>query len=170
MDGEADSRIKCTINGWTGVVYKIPRTQIDLCRNRDHLKQSGVYFLIGSADDPTEKISLYVGQAGSRKNGEGSLNRIQEHRRNPDKEFWSEAIAITTTDNTFGPTVISWLENRFCLLANEANRADVKNGNDPNSGNVSEETESFLEDFIEKTLIILGALGYKLFTPLSKKT
>ena len=51
MDGEADSRIKCTINGWTGVVYKIPRTQINLCKDRDHLKQSGVYFLIGSGAD-----------------------------------------------------------------------------------------------------------------------
>ena len=169
MDGEADSRIKCTINGWTGVVYKIPRTQINLCKDRDHLKQSGVYFLIGSGADPSEKSSLYVGQAGARKNGEGLLNRIQEHKRNPEKEFWSEAIAITTTDNTFGPTEISWLENRFCSLANEANRAEVKNNIDPNSGNVSEETESFLEDFIEKTLIILGALGYKLFTPLTKE-
>lgn len=83
-------------------------------------------FLLDQLTTPQKKISLYVGQAGSRKNGEGLLNRIQEHRKNPDKEFWSEAIAITTTDNTFGPTEISWLENRFCLLANEANRADVK--------------------------------------------
>lgn len=43
MDGKADGRIKCTLANWTGIAYKIPRTDIDLCRDREDLKQSGVY-------------------------------------------------------------------------------------------------------------------------------
>lgn len=34
MDGEASGRIKCTLTNWTGLAYKIPRTEI-LCCCRD---------------------------------------------------------------------------------------------------------------------------------------
>ena len=167
MDGEARGRIKCTLANWTGVAYKIPRTELDKCKERDDLKQSGVYFLFGTSDK-TEKGIVYIGQAGARKNGEGILNRLQEHKRNPDKDYWTEAIAFTTSNNSFGPTEISYLENRFCNLAIEANRYEVKNSNDPTLGNITEEKESEMEEFIDYAKVIMGTLGHKLFEPISK--
>ena len=164
MDGDVTGRIKCTIAGWTGVVYKIRRTELDNSKERSHLKQSGVYFLFGTSDQTGESM-VYIGQAGARKNGEGILNRLLEHRRNPDKDYWIEAVAITTTDDTFGPTEISYLENRFCNLAVDAKRYTVKNNNDPTQGHITEEKESELESFIDYTKIILGTLGYKIFVP-----
>lgn len=121
MDGEAGGRIKCTLANWTGIAYKIPRTELDRCKEREDLKQSGVYFLFGTSDT-TGKGVVYIGQAGARKNGEGILNRLQEHKRNPEKDYWTEAIVFTTSNNSFGPTEISYLENRFCNLALQANR------------------------------------------------
>ena len=165
MDGEASGSIKCTLANWTGIAYKIPRTELDKCKERDDLKQSGVYFLFG-ASDQTGKNVVYIGQAGARKNGEGILNRLQEHKRNPEKDYWTEAIVFTTTNNSFGPTEISYLENRFCNLAMEAKRYEVKNGNDPTPGNVTEEKESELEEFIDYARIIMGTLGHKVFVPL----
>lgn len=167
MDGEAGGRIKCTLANWTGVVYKIPRTELDKCKERDDLKQSGVYFLFGTSDE-TGKGVVYIGQAGARKNGEGILNRLQEHKRNPEKDYWTEAIVFTTSNNSFGPTEISYLENRFCNLALEANRYEVKNGNDPTPGNITEEKESEMEEFIDYAKVIMGTLGHKLFEPISK--
>lgn len=167
MDGEAGGRIKCTLANWTGVVYKIPRTELDKCKERDDLKQSGVYFLFGTSDE-TGKGVVYIGQAGARKNGEGILNRLQEHKRNPEKDYWTEAIIFTTSNNSFGPTEISYLENRFCNLALEANRYEVKNGNDPTPGNITEEEESEMEEFIDYVKVIMGTLGHKLFEPISK--
>lgn len=167
MDGEASGRIKCTLANWTGVAYKIPRTELDKCRERDDLKQSGVYFLFGTSDK-TEKGIVYIGQAGARKNGEGILNRLQEHKRNPEKDYWTEAIIFTTSNNSFGPTEISYLENRFCNLAIEANRYEVKNSNDPTLGNITEEKESEMEEFIDYAKVIMGTLGHKLFEPISK--
>lgn len=169
MDGDANGRIKCTLANWTGVAYKIPRTELDKCRERDDLKQSGVYFLFGKSDE-TEKGVVYIGQAGARKNGEGILNRLQEHKRNPEKDYWTEAIVFTTSNNSFGPTEISYLENRFCNLAIEANRYEVKNGNDPTSGNITEEKESEMEEFIDYAKVIMGTLGHKLFEPINKFT
>jgi len=49
-------------------------------------------------------------------------------------DYWTEAVAFTTSNNSFGPTEISYLENRFCNMAVEANRYIVKNSNDPNPG------------------------------------
>lgn len=167
MDGTASGRIKCTLANWTGVAYKIPRTELDRCKARDDLKQSGVYFLFGTSDQTGENI-VYIGQAGARKNGEGILNRLQEHKRNPDKDYWTEAVVFTTSNNSFGPTEISYLENRFCSLATEAKRYIVKNGNDPTSGNITEEKESELEEFIDYAKIVMGTFGHKIFEPLTE--
>ncbi len=165
MDGTANGRIKCTLSNWTGIAYRIPRVDLDLCKERNDLKQSGIYFLFGVSDETSEQV-IYVGQAGARKNGEGILYRLQEHRKNPDKDYWSEAVVFTTSNNFFGPTEISYLENRFCAMANDAHRYIVKNGNEPTQGNVTEEKESELEEFIEYAKIIMGVLGHKVFEPL----
>ncbi len=165
MDGTATGRMKCTLANWTGVAYKIPRTALDLCKERDDLKQSGIYFLFGTSDQTGNNV-VYVGQAGARKNGEGLLYRLQEHKRNPDKDYWTEAVVFTTSNNSFGPTEISYLENRFCGLALAANRYEVKNGNDPTHGNITEEKESELEEFVDNARIVMGTLGHKVFEPL----
>lgn len=167
MDGEASGRIKCTLANWTGVAFKIPRTELDKCKDRDDLKQSGVYFLFGTSDE-TGKGVVYIGQAGARKNGEEILNRLQEHKRNPEKDYWTEAIVFTTSNNSLGATEISYLENRFCNMALAANRYEVRNGNDPTPGNITEEKESEMEEFIDYAKVIMGTLGHKLFEPLGK--
>ncbi len=165
MDGEATGRIKCSLANWTGIAYKIPRTALDKCKNIEYLQQSGVYFLFGT-DEKYDQI-VYVGQAGVRKNGKGLLLRVQEPHSSID---WTEAVMFTTTNNSFGPTEISYLENRFCNLALEAGRYQVRNGNDPNPGNITEETESELEEFIDYAKIVMGALGHKVFEPLMSQT
>lgn len=166
MDGDATGRIKCTLANWIGVAYKIPRTEIDKCKNREDLKWSGVYFLFGVSDDTGENIA-YIGQAGIRKNGEGILYRLMEHKRNPEKDYWTEAVVFTTSNNSFGPTEISYLENRFCNLAIAANRYKIKNSNDPCPGHITEEKESELEEFVDYAKLVMGTLGHKIFVPLT---
>lgn len=169
MEGEVTGAIKCTLSNWTGVIYKIPRQSltIDLIRNRDDLKQSGIYFLLGKNVD--DKGLVYIGQASNRKNGEGVLLRILEHTKKEDKEYFEEVIILTTQNNSFGPTEISYLENKFTSLATEINRYEVKNGNEPNIGNVTEEKQSELDEIIENTKIIIGTLGHRLFVPMLRK-
>lgn len=169
MDETPNGRIKCTLANWTGIAYRIPRVDLDLCKNRNDLKQSGIYFLFGESDETSEQI-IYIGQAGTRKNGKGILYRLQEHKKNMDKDYWSEAIVFITSNNSFGATEINYLENRFCAMAINANRYIVKNTNEPTQGNVTEEKESELEEFIEYAKIIVGVLGHKVFEPLITNT
>ncbi len=168
MDGEATGRIKASMANWTGLAYKIPRTLLEESRDRQDLKQNGVYFLFGTSDETGGSI-VYVGQAGSRKTGEGMLTRLFEHKRDADKDYWTEAVVFTTANNTFGPTEISYLENRFCNMAIDAKRYEVKNGNDPSPGNVTEEKESELEEYVDNAKILMGALGHKVFEPIVAK-
>ncbi|MBU4693919.1 GIY-YIG nuclease family protein [Mycoplasma zalophidermidis] len=165
MDGDVTGTIKCTLANWTGLVYKVPRSYLDKCRDRKDLKQSGVYFLFGK--DESCEDAVYIGQAGNRKNGEGVLLRVIEHLK--DDFYFSDAVMLTTQNNSFGPTEICYLENRFTNMAISTDRINVKNSNDPNPGNVTEEKESELEDFIYYSKMVLGVLGYKVFVPLVKK-
>ena len=162
LDDVPSGRIKCSLANWTGIAYRIPRTALGWCRDMAILKQSGVYFLLGT--DREDNAVVYVGQAGIRKNGQGLLFRIQEPH--PVMDYWTEAILFTTTNNSFGPTEISYLENRFYNMAIQAGRYRVRNGNDPNPGNITEETESELEEFIDYAKIIMGVLGHRVFEPI----
>lgn len=168
-DGESRGRIKCTLAAWTGVAFKIPRTALDQCEDRDELKQSGEYFLLGMSDE-TGRSAVYIGQAGARKNGEGILSRLQEHRRDPEKDYWTEAAVFTASDNSPGATELSSLEHRFCTMAPEAKRYDVKNGNDPNFGSTTEEKMCAMEEFVENARVMMETLGHKLFEPLTHWT
>jgi len=161
MDGEATGRIKCTLANWTGIAYKIPRAYLEKCKERTDLKQSGVYFLFGKNNQDEEQV--YIGQADARNNGNGVLSRIIEHLK--DKEYFSDVVILTTQNNSFGKTEISYLENRFTNLAIDNARYTVINKNTPNGSNVTSE----LEDFIDYSKMILGVLGYKIFVPLIKK-
>ncbi len=169
MDGEVTGKIKCTLSNWTGVIYKIPRIQLADLKSRDEMKQSGIYFLFGRDEDKQKDVT-YIGQATNRKNGEGVLFRVQEHTRDNHADYFNDVIILTTQNNSFGPTEISYLENKFTQLAKESGRYIVKNGNEPNSGNVTEEKQSELDEVVENTLMIVGTLGYRVFVPMTKKT
>ena len=165
LDGGPNSRVKYTSFNWVGVAYKLFRVSLEKCKDRPDLKYSGVYFLFGNSNEFGKPV-VYIGQADVRKNGEGILNRLMEHKRNPNKDYWSEAVVFITSNNSLGPTEISYLEHEFCRLAREINRYDVKNGNDPTPGNLIEEKKSELNTFIENAKLVMSLTGHQLFTPL----
>lgn len=156
-DGRPDGIIKCTMSNWVGFVYKVPRTHLKKAAKHSPLEYSGVYFLFGEEDG---RDCVYIGQAGGRKNGRGVLGRIEEHYRDPKKAYWSHAVTITASEDLLGPTELSYLEHRLTLMAIDASRYRVQNSNEPNRGNVSEEIEAELEEFIEFMRLCLGVLGY----------
>lgn len=164
FDGSATGVIKCTLFNWVGIIYKIPRIALDDCKGIEELNQSGVYFLFGEDDKSGDNL-VYIGQACSRKNGKGLLNRLNEHKRNFKNDYWREAIAITDSNNSLGATEISFLENAFCQMAKDAKRYIVKNDIAPAKGNVTDAKEAELEKFIDFSKIVVETLGYKVFSP-----
>lgn len=176
IDDDPTGKIKCTLQNWTGVVYKIPRNQIENWKEwksqiSNHLKQTGVYFLLGKNEDSGEPI-IYIGQASIRKNGEGIIRRLLEHSKNEKESYykdWNETIVLTTQNDVLGATEISYLENKLTNLAKAVGRYKVYNSVEPNQGNITEEKESEMEEFIKLSKMIVGVLGHKVFeTPVDK--
>jgi hypothetical protein len=166
IDGVLAGRVKVTIAYWTGLAYRIPRTELDKCEELEELTRSGVYFLFGTAEE-SGKDEVYIGQAGVGKNGEGVLHRLMEHNRNLDKDSWADAVVFTTTsNNSFKPAERSYLENRFRNLAIDAKRYIVKKGNAPSPVRITVEKTSELDKFADNAKIVMGTLGRKVFEPL----
>ena len=165
MDGDVTGRIKCTLANWTGIAYKIPRSYLDKCEDRQDLRQSGVYFLFGKNDNGEDEV--YIGQAG----GEGVLFRVAEDLK--DEVYFrdiSDVVIFITQNNSFGLAEVNYLESRFIHMAMDVGRFNVRYGINLDPGNVTEEKESELDDFIEYSKMVLGVLGYKLFVSLVKVT
>lgn len=160
VDGDANGLIKATISNWNGIAYKIPRSQLENFKNTDIANYSSVYFLFGSAVED-KRHAVYIGQAGQRKNGGGILQRLTEHDKS--KDFWTDAIVFSTSNNYLGATELSYLENRFCNSATDAGRYEVLNAVEPTSGNITEEKESELEEYYDFAKLVLGVFGYKVF-------
>lgn len=162
MDGTPSGRIKCSLTNWIGVVYLLPRTHLQESKSRRDLKQTGVYMLFGT-DDASGESHAYVGQARQRKNGNGVLGRIIEHVGDEKLDYFTHALAIVTSNDSFGATEVSYLENAFYNQALETGRLNVTNGNDPSPGRVTEEKKAELDEFISFAKIAIGSLGYRLF-------
>ena len=157
IDGIVKGRIKCSIANWIGVGYKIPRTELEKCKNINSLTQCGIYFLFGSNNN--DENIVYVGQS------DNTLERLKQHKKN-NKINWIETIVFTTTNNSLGHTEISYLENRFYNILKETNRSLIENSIEPTISNVTEEKQSELEEFINYAKIVMSALGYKILEPL----
>lgn len=69
-------------------------------------------------------------------------NAFDGTQTKPDKNYWTEVVVFTSSNNAFGPTEISYLENRFEKLATNAERYKIKKDNDPSMENITEEKES----------------------------
>ena len=170
MDGDDKGRIKCSIGSADTVFYKIPRRMLSNCEDGTqdivkHLKQVGIYFLLGQDITNHENV-IYIGQSTE------IIKRLKQHEYNKNEKYhddWNEIFVITTKDNSWGNTELHYLENYFTILAKDAKRFNVKNGNDPNRGNITEEKKSTLNTYVRNSCIVVGLLGYKVFEPEDKK-
>ena len=167
-NGNLDGCIEISLAAWSGVAYRIKREKISIYKDNTRLKQSGVYFLYGESNNINgiRQKRLYIGQGGKRKNGQGVLARVIDHDRK-DESYWNEAIVFVDKEDSFGKTELCFLENQFTNMALAAkkliNGYSIENGNDPNIGNVTEEKQWELEEYITGAVLILESMRYDFF-------
>ena len=151
-----------------GRVFHLSRKTLNATKNIKALKQCGVYLLYGITANSHGELfyNIYVGQANVRKNGEAVLGRIKEHD-NPKEMYWSEAMAFVDRDNRWSGTAISYLENRFTTLIQNAKdkskRYVIQNKNEPNLGFVPQDTIDRMEQYLEGFIKLLQIIGVDLF-------
>ena len=160
IDGQADGRWATELSNWTGKAYKIPRTYVNQCTDRDDLSNTGVYFLFGRNDE-TDEEQVYIGEA------ENIFHRIKQHLS--EKDFWTECIVFISKDNNLNKAHIKYLENHLYILAKESKRYEVTNSNVPAEASISEMDRAEMDEFIDNMRLILGVLGHKILEPSIKK-
>jgi len=166
MDSEPTGRIKVLLAKHSAeVTYRIPKNLLAKCKDLEYLDNCGIYFLFGDTEDNIKPV-VYIGQAGDRQVGQGIYRRLNEHKERLD--WWIEAVVFTTTNNSFGPTELCYLENTFYTLAKDIDRYDLKNSKKPSPGNTTEEEKNALKEFIGNAKIVMCMLGHKLFEPIMK--
>ena len=158
MDDNFNGRIKIEHTKINAFIYKIPHDMLDICKDIKELKQYGIYFLI---DNKSANRKVYVGQARERRNGKGVLLRMLE--AHPSIKDWTEAIIVVSAKDDYGATEISYLENKFCILAKKAGSFDVQNGNEPSTSNIKDSDRYEMDDVISYTEMMIGQLGYDIF-------
>ena len=156
MDGVAEGRWVSELSNWTGKAYKIPRTYVSACGDREDLSNTGVYFLFGN-DDNTDSKQVYIGEA------ENIINRIKQHVA--EKDFWTECVVFISKDNNLNKAHIKYLENHLYMLAKENKRYEVLNLNIPSESSISEMDQAEMEEFIDNMGLILSVLGHKVLEP-----
>ena len=120
IDGNPEGMLTAEVFNWTGHVLKTPRIQISEALNRPEAKYTGVYLLLGECDGET---CAYIGES------ESIGDRIKSHDNN--KDWWTDAILITSTANNLNKAHIKYLESRLVEEANFAGRIPLQNGNNP---------------------------------------
>ena len=151
-----------------GRVFHLSRKTLNATKNIKALKQCGVYLLYGitASNHGDLFYNIYVGQANLRKNGEAVLGRIKEHD-NLKEMYWSEAMAFVDRDNRWSGTAISYLENRFTTLIQNAKGKSkqyvIKNKIEPNLGFVPQDTIDRMEQYLEGFIKLLQIIGVDFF-------
>ncbi|MBD5452807.1 MAG: GIY-YIG nuclease family protein [Lachnospiraceae bacterium] len=153
IDGEANGRWTTELSNWTGKAYKIPRTYINQCWDRDDLNNTGVYFLFGR-DDETDAEQVYIGEA------ENILSRLKQHLSG--KDFWTECIVFVSKDNNLNKAHIKYLEHHLYIMVKEAKKCELINNAVPTESSISEMDRAEMDEFIDNMRLVLGVLGHKI--------
>jgi hypothetical protein len=130
--------------------------------NVPHVNQTGVYILFGIND--IGQMIVYVGK------GTDALARINKHKDDNDKDFFTEVFIITTNDNSFGDSHISYLENMIYNRFRISPNIKVSNEVVPSKGNLNEDEAEDCENFGDTIINIIAqaASGRFLVTQFGK--
>lgn len=153
IDGKPDGMLTAIVPfQWTGHVLMTSRNQIYEALSRREASRTGIYILLG--EDGNGPLA-YIGE------GEDIGDRVRSHARN--KDWWTSAVMISSSDNDLNKAHVKYLESRLVETAKEINKIPLENGNTPPRPSLSESAEANMEGFLENILLVLPALRIDYF-------
>lgn len=138
----------------------LPRASLSTGSKRLEVQRTGVYVLIGSDAAKPGARKVYVGE------GDVVMRRLSEHNKDPEKDFWEDAVVLVSKDENLTKAHTRYVEARLIALARDAKRCTVTNGTEPpEQGKLPEPDTDEMEAFISQARLLLGTLGYDVFEP-----
>lgn len=153
-DGSPEGLRILTKSNWTGCGVVCPRALFPEAKVREEFGRPGIYILAGPAEEG-ELPTIYVGQ------GDAVRPRLEAH--NAQKDFWTQVVFFTASDNSLNAAHTRYLEARLIGLAREAKRAVLDNGVVPSGPSLSEADAADAEGFLADMLSVLPLVGINAF-------
>lgn len=155
-DGDPRGVRIAEITSRTVQAVQVPRGVIERAATRPELRQVGVYFLFG--DDAGGGLPMvYVGEAG-----DGWQRLLQHHR---EKDFWTQAVVVTSKTHHFDKGQGVWLEWICTREAERIGRYRVLNQASARAPHLTEPVRADLADHFETLRALVATLGFPLFEP-----
>ncbi len=164
LDGDPDGVRMAQITMSTIQAIAFRRSQFPRVKKEfKEISRPGVYFLLGSnPEDPDSKIA-YIGES------EDVAKRLQFHNSSSDKnnnklDFWTDTIAFISKDENLTKSHARYVEAILITAVGENKRWQLKNGQKPPEvGKLPKPDEAAMNQFIEQSKMLTGALGWDLF-------
>ncbi len=152
IDGKPDGMLTAEVFNWTGHVLKIPRGRIFEALKRPEAKFTGVYILLGRNENGP---LAYIGET------EELAKRMRDHVAT--KDWWDDAVLITSTANNLHKAHVKYLESRLVERALAARITPLGNGNIPPRSSLSESGVANMEAFLDTLMMVLPAIQVDMF-------
>jgi hypothetical protein len=153
VDGRPEGLLTAKVFNWTGQVLKVPRTQLRDALMRPEAGFTGVYVLIGEREG---QALAYIGE------GEEVAARIRDHDGR--KDWWTDALIVTTSADELNKAHVKYLESRLVEQALSVGVSRLDNSNTPPRSSLSEASIANMEEFLDTLFIVFPALGVDMFT------
>jgi Domain of unknown function (DUF4357) len=155
VDGSADGLKIIEKSNWNGCGLACPKKVLfDKHLKEAQFNKPGVYVLVGESDESILRKHLYIGE------GDPVIRRLEDHFRK--KEWWTEVIVFTSTDQTLNKAFVQYFEAQLIQLARNTGRYSIENGNIPIAPSLSKRELAICEGFLREILLCLPLLGINL--------
>lgn len=152
-DGTLQGVVSIEDSSWRGEMYSAPRGSIDALLGYGACNKYGVYLLLAHN-------RVYIGQSSD------LSKRLSQHMAG--KDWWENAVVLTTKDDSLDHTDIDWLESTLIKRARSIASLKCDNRQRGNPVKVTRFKEAFLEPYLNEALFLMELIGITVFSKYGK--
>ncbi|MCA3351439.1 MAG: GIY-YIG nuclease family protein [Roseomonas sp.] len=160
LDGDPDGVKVAQIAMST--IHAIAFRRNQLRRVRDtfpEIERPGVYVLIGADETEPGRLLGYIGES------EGVGGRLATHSADSARNFWTDTVVLVSKDENLTKSHARYVEASLIRAVGDNPRWTLPNTNRPSSdaGKLPLPDRVAMDEFIDQTKTLVGALGWDLF-------
>ena len=160
LDGDPDGVKVAQIAMST--IHAIAFRRNQLRRVRDtfpEIERPGVYVLIGADETEPGRLLGYIGES------EGVGGRLATHSADSSRNFWTDTVVLVSKDENLTKSHARYVEASLIRAVGDNPRWTLPNANRPSSdaGKLPLPDRVAMDEFIDQTKTLVGALGWDLF-------
>jgi len=160
LDGDPDGVKVAQIAMSTIQAIAFRRNQLRRVRDTfPEIERPGVYVLIGADETEPGRLLGYIGES------EGVGGRLATHSADSARSFWNDTVVLVSKDENLTKSHARYVEAALIRAVSDNPRWTLPNANRPSNdaGKLPLPDRVAMDEFIDQTKTLVGALGWDLF-------